>query len=475
MRSSQICRSPHPSLTKGTPFPCLSLSLILSLTKDAADRSLRPPAPRRWSAIPSGDIRPVMLFTGYLRLALDNTRFLAFGFTMTAVSSVGQTFFIGVFGPAVRGEFGLSHTAWSAIYMAGTLASAAVLPWTGQQIDRMSLRRYATLVCTALIVATAFMAAVPSAPLLILAIFLLRQTGQGLASHTGTTATARHFHADRGKALALASMGFSAGKAILPVIAVLSIGAIGWRATYGVMAGVLAALLLPGIWWLLRHHDLREREERREQQHRSETAAGSWSRTQVLRDGRFYMLLPAVLAPSLISTALFFHHLEIAAVKGWSAAWLTGSYWIFAAGIVLASLAAGPLIDRITAARVLPAFLLPMVLGLLIIWGFDDRLWVWPYLLLIGLTSGLSYTAVTALWAEMYGTGHLGAIRSLAVSLSVFASALGPVIMGVLMDAAFSVETICGLLALYGLAATGLLIVGLNATKQPRAAPAARS
>ncbi len=417
-----------------------------------------------------------MLLTSYLRLALAHKRFLAFGFTMTAVSSVGQTFFIGVFGPAVRGEFGLSHTAWSAIYMAGTLASAAVLPWTGQQIDRMSLRRYATLVCAALIVATAFMAAVPSAPLLVLAIFLLRQTGQGLASHTGTTATARYFHADRGKALALASMGFSAGKAILPVIAVLSITAIGWRATYGVMAAVLAVFLLPSIWWLLRQHDVRHREhlQQRAQQHHSETAAGSWSRTQVLRDGRFYMLLPAVLAPSLISTALFFHHLEIAAVKGWSAAWLTGSYWVFAGGIVLASLAAGPLIDRITAARVLPAFLLPMILGLLIIWGFDDQLWVWPYLLLIGLTSGLSYTAVTALWAEMYGTGHLGAIRSLAVSLSVFASALGPVIMGVLMDAAFTVEIICGLLALYGIAATGLLLVGLNRTKQPRAAPVTR-
>ena len=417
-----------------------------------------------------------MLLTSYLRLALANRRFLAFGFTMTAVSSVGQTFFIGVFGPAVRGEFGLSHTAWSAIYMAGTLASAAVLPWTGQQIDRMSLRRYATLVCTALIVATAFMAAVPSAPLLILAIFLLRQTGQGLASHTGTTATARYFHADRGKALALASMGFSAGKAILPVIAVLSITAIGWRSTYGVIALVLAVFLLPSIWWLLRHHDVRHREhlQQQERQDHAESAISSWSRKQVLRDGRFYMLLPAVLAPSLISTALFFHHLEIAAVKGWSAAWLTGSYWVFAGGIVLASLAAGPLIDRITAARVLPAFLLPMVLGLLIIWGFDDQLWVWPYLLLIGLTSGLSYTAVTALWAEMYGTGHLGAIRSLAVSLSVFASALGPVIMGVLMDADISVETICGLLALYGIAATGLLLAGLNRTKQPRAAPVTR-
>ena len=73
---------------------------------------------------------------GYLRFARANARFLGFGFTMAFASSVGQTFFIGVFGPAVRGEFGLSHTSWSAIYMAGTLLSAAVLTWTGPQIDQ---------------------------------------------------------------------------------------------------------------------------------------------------------------------------------------------------------------------------------------------------------------------------------------------------------------------------------------------------
>ena len=40
----------------------------------------------------------------YLRFAVANRRFLDFGFTMTFASSVGQTFFIGAFGPAVRGE-----------------------------------------------------------------------------------------------------------------------------------------------------------------------------------------------------------------------------------------------------------------------------------------------------------------------------------------------------------------------------------
>ena len=408
---------------------------------------------------------------GYPRFARANARFLGFGFTMAFASSVGQTYFIGVFGPALRGEFGLSHTSWSAIYMAGTLLSAVALTWTGPQIDRLPLKRYATLVCAALVIAAAFMAQVPSAAWLVLAIFLLRQTGQGLASHVATTSMARYFDADRGKAVALAALGSAVGESLLPVAAVLGIAALGWRASYGATAFLLALCLLPAVWWLLRHHDARHRDhlERESSSDLTEPGRGasvrSWSRAGVLRHGAFYLLLPAVLAPSFISTALFFHHLELAAAKGWSAAWITGNYWVYALGTVLASLAAGPLIDRITAARVLPGFLAPMALGLLILWGFERAVWALPYLFLLGLTSGVAFTALTALWAEIYGVRHLGAIRSLVASLLVLSSALGPLVMGVLIDAGVTIETICGLFALYCAAATVLQILGLRGLK----------
>ena len=400
----------------------------------------------------------------YMRLAITHTRFLGYGFTMTLAACAGQTVIIGAFGPAVRAEFGLSHTVWGAIYMAGTLTSAAVLPWSGQLIDRVPLSRFSFWVCIGLVIACAVMAASPAPIGLAVAIFLLRQFGQGLASHAGTTATARFFHADRGKALALVTLGDAVGKAGIPLIAVVAIGAIGWRGTYGVMAGVLAVAILPLVLWLLMPFDKQTGGSTAlsSPQDGAATEPASWSRRQVLHDIRFYMLLPGVLAPAFILTALFFHHLEIAAVKGWSDAWMTGNYWIFAAGSIAASLAAGPLIDRVTAARVLPAFLMPIGLGLLIIWAFDARYWVLPYLLLIGLTSGIGHTAVTALWAEVYGLRHLGGIRALAVALMVFSSAFGPLAMGGLMDLGIAVETICLLMALYCVAATAMMLAALN-------------
>ena len=401
----------------------------------------------------------------YLRLVASQPRLLGFGFAMTFSSSIGQTFFIGAFGPSIQQEFSLSHGEWGGVYMAGTLLSAVFLPWTGAGIDRLPLGRYAALVVAAMVAAAAFMSLVPSAAFLIVAVFLLRQTGQGLASHTGTTAMARHFGAHRGKAVALAALGFAAGETILPLLAVLAIAAVGWRATYGGAALVLALVLPPILWALLRGLHLGPPQSSQSSAaagDASDGAARSWTRREVLRDGRFYLLLPAVLAPSFVGTALFFHHLALAELKGWSAAWLTGSYWVYALGTVLATLAAGPLIDRISAVRVLPGFLLPLAGGLLVIWAFDDPIWAWPYLFLMGLTSGIAFTAITALWAEAYGLDHLGAIRSLAAAISVFASALGPAVMGGLMDGGVSVEAICLGFAFYCLIASLLLVVGLR-------------
>jgi hypothetical protein len=43
-----------------------------------------------------------------------------------------------------------------------------------------------------------------------------------------------------------------------------------------------------------------------------------------------------------------------------------------------------------------------------------------------GVTNGLSQTLFGATWPEIYGTAHLGAIRSTIMAVLVIASAIGP-------------------------------------------------
>jgi MFS family permease len=81
-----------------------------------------------------------------------------------------------------------------------------------------------------------------------------------------------------------------------------------------------------------------------------------------------------------------------------------------------------------------------------------------PYVLpvfmaLFGLTLGSNATIQGALWAELYGTARLGGIRALVTAGVVFASALSPALIGILIDAGVALETQLLAMAVYCLVA----------------------
>ena len=414
-----------------------------------------------------------MPLVAYARFAAAHRRLIAFGFLAAFASSYGQTYFIGIFGPAIQAEFGLSHTAWGTIYMLGTLGSAILLPWTGKQIDRLDLRLYTSLVGLLAVLACVVTALAIDPVMLVIAIFLLRQSGQGLMSHVGITSMARYFDTGRGRAIALATMGFAVGEAFLPFVAVLMIAALGWRWSYGATALVLAFVLLPAALWLLKGHVDRHRAHLAQlaAPRASEESHGrSWTRAEMLRDPRFYLLMTGILVPSFVLTAMFFHHLNLADAKGWSHGWITGSYVIYALAVVVTSLAVGPTIDRFGAARLVPYMLIPMIAAMVVVAQFHAAWIAWPYLFLIGVSTAIAHTAVSAMWAEIYGVTHLGAIRSLATAIGVLASALGPVTLGTLMDHGISIETGCLLFAAYATIGSVLMTIALKVrVTRPRA------
>ena len=397
-----------------------------------------------------------------------NPSFLGFGFLLTFCSSPGQTYFIGIFGPGIRDSFGLSHTEWGTVYLLGTLCSALLLPITGQLIDRIDLRRYTLAVMLGLCAACVTASLTGGLVSLVAVIFLLRQFGQGLTSHTAVTSVARYMDRNRGKALALASMGYSVAEATLPALAVVAIGVWGWRQTYSYTALIVVSLI-PLALWLLRGHDRRHQHYLSQQRERagSSDEVQAITRGQMLKERRFYLILPAILTPAYIGTAMFFHHLTLAEVKQWSALWVTGNYGVYAGITVMTSLLSGPLIDRYSAVRVVPYYLVPLMVGLLLLVPAENPLWVIPYMVFLGVNTGLYFTGISALWPELYGSVNLGAIKSIANALMVFASALGPVSIGILLDASYSFEMICILFVVLCIASTGLLILGLKPASKP--------
>ncbi|MDP6772586.1 MAG: hypothetical protein QF704_17895, partial [Anaerolineales bacterium] len=87
---------------------------------------------------------------------------------------------------------------------------------------------------------------------------------------------------------------------------------------------------------------------------------------------------------------------------------------------------------------------------------------VLPYMILLGLHVGFLHTSASALYAELYGVEHLGSIKSLVSVCAVLASAIGPVLIGMLIDRGIPILTICIVIATYAVSCNILLILALR-------------
>ena len=397
-----------------------------------------------------------MLSLSFLRA---HGRLLALGVLLCFCSSAGQTYFISLFGGEVRAEFGLTNAGFGSVYAVGTLASAATLIWIGRLIDRVPLPLVAAGVLGMLGTMCLLMGAVWGIVTMTIAIFGLRLFGQGLAVHTAMTAMARYFEAERGRAISIAALGNAAGAALAPIIVVAALAVFDWRTVWTITGGGLI-LLIPIALFLLSGHADRDRELGARG---TREAGASPDRTlgQALRDLALWLLLPALLAPSFISTGLIFHQVHLADAKGWPLALMAGSFSLYAVASVTASIAVGPFVDRWSARRLAPVFLTPLALSCIVL-VLTDAPWAAPtFLALLGTSTGVTAVIKGAIWAELYGTAHLGAIRAFGQSAMVFSSGLAPVAMGVLIDLDISMGAIAAGSAIYCVGAS-LLVATLG-------------
>ncbi|MEM8626682.1 MAG: MFS transporter [Pseudomonadota bacterium] len=371
-----------------------------------------------------------------LALIRTDGRWIAVGFALALASAFGQTFFIALFSEPLRQSFDLSHGSFGAIYMVATLASAVTIVQLGRLADTWPARAITVSVLLGLAVVCAGMAFVPVWWLLVPLIFGLRLLGQGMLSHLSQTLTARWFVAKRGKALALASFGYPVSEALVPLAAVALILALGWRGAWIVAAGVLALVLAPVLAALLSGGERQPTARDTADGHSQASGRGGvhWTRAAVLRDPYFWCLLPGIMAPGFILTVAFFLPAHIAEVKGWAFTAVTAQYWIYAVTSIAAAFVCGMAIDRFSARACLPFYQLPMALGLLALSFGTPLATMSVTMALFGLTAGSAATLHSALWAEMYGTRHIGAIKALAHAVMVFATAAGPGVAGLLID-----------------------------------------
>ena len=380
----------------------------------------------------------------------SNYKIILFGFVFTFFSSVGQSFFIGLFNSDIRNELSISNAEFGSIYGIATLCSSLTLIWLGKKIDDLKLVNYSLLVVIFLSLAALFFSFVNGIILLAMGIFFLRLSGQGLMAHTASVSTSRFFNRSRGKALSYIWVGMSFGEFLLPIIVVYLLTFIYWRDLWQGFS-LLIILLLPIFTYLtVKEISIFSREkENGENDNNVIDSIKSWNRSEVLKDFKFYTILPAMLASSFIITGIVINQTFIIESKDWEKFAIAKSFMIYSLLTVATLFLSGFLVDKFTSRKIFPLLNVPLLLSLIILVFFDHPYSAFVFMGFMGISNGLTNVLMSSFWAEIYGVNHLGSIKALTGSLMVFSTALATAVFGILIDLDYSIENIAVLCSIY--------------------------
>lgn len=193
-----------------------------------------------------------------------------------------------------------------------------------------------------------------------------------------------------------------------------------------------------------------------------------WTTEEVYRSRAFYAFAISDLIINGTGTAFWFHLHSTFQESGASETTISTLYPILAVVSVISRLFSGWLIDVTSQRHVMSIGLFLHSMGLALVPVmmmiprtattshsiFDSRsLVAYAVALLVGSSASFCLNVRATIYAEYYGRKHLGAVQSMASSLTVFGSATGPFLFGIARDLTGSFALPFGVASIFPLVA----------------------
>lgn len=379
----------------------------------------------------------------FINFIRRNLKPLSYGWLLTFLSSFGQTYLISLYVIHIVKDFEITEGGFGAIYAACTVISSIIMLSVGHTVDHISIKKVTFFTVFALAVCCILMGIAYHLSILFIALVGMRLCGQGMLSHISFTILSKYFDKDRGKAISFSTLGFSIGEAVLPLIIVGVITYFDWRVAM-IGSGILLLLYLLRLKFTDLSHFNKQLSKNRPN---SKSLFKDFS--EIIKDRRFLIIMPTSIVISFTVTAVIFYQYVFVEQKGWSVTLYAGFFTAYALTRLLFSLFGGLWVDRFSAKTLFRFYLIPIIFGLLAFAFIKSIIGALIFLILMGVTVGMSGTIKTAVLAEIYGVRKLGTIRSLFTMFMVFSTALGPLLIGMMIDYGLSISII--MLSLAGL------------------------
>jgi sugar phosphate permease len=387
-----------------------------------------------------------------------------FGIIMT---SPGQTYIVQAFIEEFIRDLGVSRTLVSTLYMIGTLANAALLQLVGvgRMIDKRGPRLVVLVASILLGITCVLMGFIHSALMLCLGFVALRFFGQGSLSLVSGTMINQWWVKRRGTVRGISGIATSLlALSVLPALVKWLIHAVGWRVTYGILGAVLILVMAPIGYILFRrrpedHGLLPDGGTVMTEAGAEGVAEVNFTLSEAMQTPIFWTLALGTATMSMLGTGLIFHMESIVTDQGLPAAIAAAVFVPLGLTQALLRFPFGVLIDRICP-RLIIAF--GLIIQAVILW-MASRLGSTTSAYVFGATFGVMQvawgTAGAVMWAKFFGREHLGSITSVAMSIAIVGTALGPVVMALARDLMGSYTPFFNLVAFLPLVLAAITVI----------------
>ena len=293
----------------------------------------------------------------------------------------------------------------------------------------------------------------------------LRALGQGSLSINCILLVNQWFVSKRGRAVGLMTLGSMLSTALFPSFARFLIDSMEWRGAYAVLGVVAIGLIVPVALLVVRNRPedmglFPDGASRPPASEIRQMAAGAVRNIRVFSSPSFWLLALSLSSPSLITTALMFHQASIFLEHGLSATLAAAAFAVFSVSSASSSLISGFVSDR-TGPRVLLVFSMTTLMVTLALGVLINSIYVaLLYVVMMGVSSGSYVIVHSTIWAYYYGRHGLGRIQGPAMTLSICASAAGPLPLAMFQE--FTGTYTIGMLAMMSLPIVSLAVLFLT-------------
>ena len=373
-------------------------------------------------------VRPPMLLTrlpfyyGWVNLALA---------ALAMVGTLpGRTQGLGLITESLLRDLQIDRVLFAKINLWATLIGALFCFGVGRLIDRVGSRAVLTSVVFALAAVVLAMSGVSGIFWLAILITLTRGLGQSALSVVSLTMVGQWFVRRLSLAMGAYTVLMSIGFMIaFPVVGSIVTGS-GWRAAWSGI-GFALTILAPLAWLLVRHTPESSGlglDGEKVNDEPAEALTGFTLR-QTLLTPAFWVFALSSSVYGLIASGIALFNESILAERGFAADVYHRTLVVTALTALAGNFLGGWLAEKWRMNRLM-ALAMAMLAGALLALPYvQTELHVVAWALVMGLAGGFVIVIFFSFWSRAFGRAHLGKIQGAAQSLTVVASAVGPLLL----------------------------------------------